>query len=268
MANYSNSLLKQIDTYQNKQLLKQNFRALDLDIYKDYIAKDINVNNLLTQSQKNVVEDTFYLQLTLITAIGVLVALPESISKWDLSALEEQSLSEKWKENVKAGPVWDEDEFAINYIGHPLSGAWYYTMARNNGLDPFGSFIYSVFVSSIIWEYGYEAFAEIPSIQDLISTPVLGSLLGEYFYYLEGEIDKNRGLVFGSKYLGNFSYFAIDPLGNIADGIGGFIGASVTMRFQTYQPYNNKAQTSYDKALQKPEQFSSYDYGVIINLEY
>ncbi len=196
------------------------------------------------------------------------MALPESISKWDLSALEDKSLTDRWKEHVAAGPVWDEDEFFINYVGHPLSGAWYYTMARNDGLSPFGSFMYSVFVSSIVWEYGYEAFAEIPSIQDLISTPVIGSLMGEYMYYLESEIDKNHGAILSSKYLGNFAYFAIDPLGNIANSIGGFFDISLTMRFQTYQLYNSRKLSNYNKALQKPQQFSNYDYGVIINLEY
>jgi len=222
----------------------------------------------MSSSQKKVLEDTAYLQLTLITAIGVLAALPESISKWDLSALEDQSLSERWKENVNAGPVWDEDDFFINYVGHPVSGAWYYTMARNDGLEPWDSFMYSFFISTFVWEYGYEAFAEIPSIQDLFSTPVIGSMMGEYFYYLQGVLDKNNGLVFDSKYLGNLSYFFIDPFGNIAKGIGNFLNLSVTMRFQTYQPYNSINQSLYNQYINKPDQFHSFDYGFILNLEF
>ncbi len=185
-----------------------------------------------------------------------------------MDALNEKPLTERWKENVAAGPVWDSDNFYINYLGHPFSGAWYYTMARNDGIDVYGSFLYSAFVSTFIWEYGYEAFAEIPSIQDLISTPVIGSFMGEYMYYLEGELDKNRGYIFGSKYLGNIAYFAIDPLGNIADGIGGLFDVSVTMHFQTYQLYNSLELSHYNRALQKPQEFRNYDYGVVLNFAY
>ena len=141
-------------------------------------------------------------------------------------------------------------------------------MARNDGLEPFDSFLYSLFISTFVWEYGYEAFAEIPSIQDLISTPVIGSFMGEYFYYLEGELDKNRGLLFGSKYMGNITYFLIDPLGNIADGIGNWFNVKLTMRFQTYQTFNYVNQLDYNRNIQKPKQFSSDNYGVIINLEF
>jgi len=194
--------------------------------------------------------------------------MPESVTNWDKNSLEETSLWDKWKANVKAGPVWDEDDFVINYIGHPVSGAWYYTMARNDGIDPLGSFLYSVFVSTFVWEYGYEAFAEIPSIQDLISTPVIGSLMGEYMYRLGKDIDKNGGEVLGSRFLGSFSYFLIDPLGNIGNGIGDVLDLSVTMKYQTFQPYNNINQQTYNRSIEKPSQFASFDYGFMINVEF
>ena len=82
---------------------------------------------------------------------------------------------------------------AINYLGHPISGAVYYVMARNDGLNPFESFIFSTLMSSFFWEYGYEAFAEIPSMQDLVSTPIVGAFMGEYMHYLEGVLDENGG---------------------------------------------------------------------------
>ncbi|MEA1892576.1 MAG: DUF3943 domain-containing protein [Campylobacterota bacterium] len=196
------------------------------------------------------------------------MVLPESITKWNLDVLDDASLSQRWKNNVKAGPVMDEDDFFINYIGHPVSGAWYYTMARNDGLDPFESFLFSTFVSTFIWEYGYEAFAEIPSIQDLIATPIVGSLLGEYFIYLEKQIDKNSGKIWGYQSLGSISYFLIDPIGNMSNGLSNFFDLSVTMKFQTYQLSNSINQTNYNIALNKPTEFSNFDYGVILNFEF
>ncbi|WP_203249645.1 MULTISPECIES: DUF3943 domain-containing protein [Cysteiniphilum] len=64
------------------------------------------------------------------------------------------------------------------YIGHPYAGAIYYMAARDSGFGEFESFLYSAFISTFFWEYGVEAFAEVPSIQDLIVTPVDGWLLG------------------------------------------------------------------------------------------
>ena len=52
---------------------------------------------------------------------------------------------------------FDEDDAIINYVGHPVSGAIYYTMARNDGLDPFESFLFSTLMSSFFWEANIEA---------------------------------------------------------------------------------------------------------------
>jgi len=249
-----------------KRLLQQEFHNLYCN--SDYESQNINVNEQLSSSERKLAEGSLYLQFTLISTIGFITLLPESVSNWDVDALKEESLPQKWKKNVKAGPVWDEDDFFINYVGHPVSGAWYYTMARNDGIDPFGSFLYSAFVSTFVWEYGYEAFAEIPSIQDLFSTPIIGSLMGEYFYYLETKIDANSGLVLNSKILGNISYFFLNPFGSMANGISSWLDMSVTMKFQTYQVNNSKENLQYNEIIQKPVEISHYDYGVTLNLEF
>jgi hypothetical protein len=162
----------------------------------------------------------------------------------------------------------DEDDWVINYVGHPISGAIYYSMARNDGLDPFESFLFSSFMSTFVWEYGYEAFAEVPSVQDLWSTPVIGSFMGEGMYLLEKELDKNHGLIYGSRVLGNISYCLLDPMGRIAEGIGGFLDLDVTLRYQTYQPYNYQKQEIYDKVINKPVEFDALNYGFILNIEF
>jgi len=267
LANEDTNFYQEVKDYQYTELLKQNFVALDADKDKDYVPQNINVNELLSSPSKKVAKDTVYLQFLLIGTIGVLYMMPDSVTNWD-SSDNDQSLSEKWKENVKAGPVMDEDDFVINYIGHPVSGAWYYTLARNDGYDELDSFLYSVFLSTFVWEYGYEAFAEIPSIQDLFSTPIIGSIMGEGMYYLEKQLDANHGIIWGSKYLGNVSYFFLNPFGQIANGMSDYLDMSVTMRFQTYQKQSYMAQMQYDRTISKPPQFYNPYYGVLIDLEF
>ena len=250
------------------ELLKQQYTSLDSDLYRDYIPYNINVNDNLTQSEKKIIEDTLYLQGVMLTTIGVLYMLPESVTKWDPEEANGKNLGKKYKDNISDAPIIDEDEFVINYIGHPVSGAIYYSMARNDGLDPFQSFMFSFIMSSFVWECGYEAFAEIPSIQDLISTPIVGALMGEYMYYLEKELDKNSGLIWGSSSLGNISYFLLNPMGRAADGLSEWLNINVTMKFETYQELTMLKQEQYNISLNKPYQFDSFNYGVMINLEF
>jgi hypothetical protein len=247
-------------------LLKPNYIVLDSKNNLDYVPYNININEQLSQPQRKLVEDTLYMQVFMLGTMAVLVALPESISNWDLDELQEKSLSQRWKEHVEAGPVWDKDDFFINYIGHPVSGAWYYTMARNDGCDPFESFLYSSFISTFVWEYGYEAFAEIPSIQDLFATPIVGSFLGEYFHYLEIKLDKNKGEVLGSKTLGNISYFFLDPIGKVTHELSDFFDVSVTMKIQAYNSVINKEYQTYNEYIvQKPVEFYEPNYTLVTN---
>ena len=174
----------------------------------------------------------------------------------------------KWKEHVKEGPVWDKDDFAINYIGHPVSGAWYYMMARDYGISPEGSFLYSVFLSTFIWEYGYEAFAEIPSWQDIFSTPIVGSIMGEGFYFLEKKIDKNEGKVFNSKTLGSISYFLLNPIGNISNGLSELFNIHATLRYETYQAHYS-IQREYQYIFQeKPTLTRDQNFALILNIDF
>ncbi|QOP40209.1 DUF3943 domain-containing protein [Sulfurimonas marina] len=260
------NIYKEINLYKNNSLLNPNYQLLN--IQTDYDPNNINVNNLLTQPQRDLVEGTFYTQILMIGTVGLLYVMPESVSKWDKNALEEKSLGDRWKDHVKAGPVWDKDDFAINYIGHPVSGAWYYTMARGYGISPEGSFLYSAFLSTVVWEYGYEAFAEIPSWQDLFSTPIIGSLMGEGFYYLEKKIDRNEGKVLNSETLGDISYFLLNPIGNISNGLSNFFDLHTTLRIETYQPRYSMEQQYIYIYQEKPIVTRDQDFGLILTIEF
>jgi hypothetical protein len=155
-----------------------------------------------------------------VVTFGALWAMPESFTHWDKEAMKEKGIFYKWKENVKAGPVWDEDDFAMNYLAHPYCGGVYYMTARSSGFTIFESFSYSVIMSTFFWEYGIEAFAEIPSVQDLIFTPVVGSVVGEIFFITKKRIVRHDKKVLNSRFLGITSLFIIDPFNTVLDGFG------------------------------------------------
>ncbi|QKJ63938.1 DUF3943 domain-containing protein [Flavobacterium sp. M31R6] len=155
-----------------------------------------------------------------IVAFGILYAMPESVTNWDKQAMKENGITYKWKQNVKAGPVWDHDDWVLNYVTHPYAGGIYYMTARSSGFNIFESFLYSAFMSTCFWEYGIEAFAEIPSKQDLVVTPVLGSVVGEGFFYAKKSIFKHDKKVLKSKVLGYTCLALIDPFNTLLDGFG------------------------------------------------
>lgn len=104
-------------------------------------------------------KETRNMALLSLTIMGALYVMPESVSKWDKDEMKLKNLGSKWKENIKDSPIWDQDEWEINYIGHPYFGAAYYMVARNQGLNAFEAGAYSFLMSSFLWEMGIEAFA-------------------------------------------------------------------------------------------------------------
>lgn len=152
--------------------------------------------------------------------LGILYAMPADITGWDDEEGGIENLGEKWVDHITTGPQWDHDRSFFNWIGHPYVGAAYYMAARKSDFNQFDSFIYSAVMSSFFWEYGIEAFAEVPSVQDLIITPVLGSFLGEAFFIEEQRILKNDGRFLGSKFLGKTTLIVMDPIGTLAKIMG------------------------------------------------
>jgi hypothetical protein len=256
------SAKEDIFTHYKEYNLQKKFSSLDEDLHKDYVVKDINLNNQLDQREKRLFNDTMYLQVFMIGTIGVLAAMPTSVTNWDNAG--ERDLGQQWLDNVKAGPVWDEDDFFINYIGHPVSGAWYYMIAREDGYGVWESFFYSFFLSTFFWEYGYEAFAEIPSTQDLIFTPTVGALFGEGFWYMQNALDANRGVLLGSKILGNIAYFLLNPIKRITSSMDSFIDADIEFHYQVFQPPTLTHVSPYLRNID----YVPSNYGFIIDIKF
>ena len=143
-----------------------------------------------------------------LVGLMTLLALPESVTNWDKQEMKSEF---KWWENVKRKPVMDKDDAFLNYVTHPYWGMVYYVQGREAGYSKMDSIIIS-FLFSATWEYGIEAIAERPSIQDLIVTPLGGAIFGEYAYENIKDIQKNNYKVFDSTTLGYISVFILDPL--------------------------------------------------------
>lgn len=124
-----------------------------------------------------------------------------------------------WKKNVKKKPVWDKDIWLFNYLAHPYCGAIYYMIPKSNNFSNRYSFAYSVFVSTVLWEYGIEAFMEVPSIQDLIITPISGYFIGKKFNRITKKIILNNNRLMNSKKMGKLAIFLMNPVNTLAKKI-------------------------------------------------
>ena len=162
--------------------------------------------------------------------MAIIYALPESVSKWDRSEMTFSKLGGNWVDNNKAGPVWDQDEWQLNYIGHPYFGAAYYMVARNQGLTPLESGSYSFLMSTFLWEMGIEALAEIPSKQDLVITPLIGSVIGEAFFVWERRIQADNNELLGSRFLGKSMLLFLNPAGSLSNQINRALGDQTSIQ--------------------------------------
>jgi hypothetical protein len=170
--------------------------------------------------------DTIYFLSYQFVAIAILYVAPEKLSGWTQEDKDNWSIN-KWKENVKH-PIWDEDEWWVNYILHPYWGATYYTRAQERGFKRMQSFWYSVLLSTL-YEYGAEALFEPVSIQDLIVTPVAGSLLGEYLFNpIRKRIRAKEQLHWSDKAV----LLITDPLGVINEELNRIFGINTEVSFR------------------------------------
>lgn len=207
-----------IDTAFSYRVYKENFKFSPnkVNIYDAPYSMTANYPNY-----KRLALNTGVLYGAGFVTLGILQLLPEDATSWNKKEIMEVPPFRRWINNVKKGPVWDKDNAIFNYILHPYGGAAYYMGARSQGFNMFYSFLYSAGISTLFWEYGIEAFMEIPSLQDLIITPTAGTLIGEGFYILKRHIVSNDYKLFGSGFLGNVTAYLIDPVNEV---IGIFAG--------------------------------------------
>ncbi|OFZ18494.1 MAG: hypothetical protein A2X94_00695 [Bdellovibrionales bacterium GWB1_55_8] len=174
---------------------------------------------------REMVTDSGYYSVLAFGMFGVMLALPGDMMNWEGSKSDLiRNMPSNWQKNASSSPVMDKDGWAINLVGHPLSGAAAYGIARHNGTGIMGSFGYAVLMSTFLWEYGLESTVERPSIQDLLITPIVGSILGELFHRADKRITENEGKLLGSKKLGTAARLIMNPAIYMVEGLKGLAG--------------------------------------------
>ena len=81
------------------------------------------------------------------------------------------------------------------------------------------------------WEYGVEAFAEIPSWQDIFVTPFFGAVVGEIMLEQEQDIIDSGGEVLGSIFVGDITLFLLNPVGHIHGWVSNALGGSAEFTY-------------------------------------
>lgn len=180
------------------------------------------VNDGRTPDWNGLWRDTGLLIGSQFGAAGLIFLMPESVSNW--SSEQKNNSFKKYSANV-GNLVFDKDKFYINYVLHPYWGATYYTRGRERGLDKASAFVYSTLMSAV-YEFGVECFFEKPSIQDLIVTPVAGSLLGALIFEpLRDSIKHKQDL----SWYDHAALVLTDPLGVLSLGFEKLFGIKSTI---------------------------------------
>jgi hypothetical protein len=160
---------------------------------------------------------------------GILYLMPESMTGW--TEEDKKATVNKWAKNVKK-PHWDTDDLWLNYIAHPYWGATYYIRGRERGFGEFGSFWYSAALSSL-YEFGIECFFEQPSIQDLIFTPVGGTLIGKFVFEPIRENIKAKARL---RWYDHAGLILTDPLGALNSIFERALGIQSDIQVQFHSP--------------------------------
>lgn len=94
------------------------------------------------------------------------------------------------RHNLHSSWVVDKDPFNVNQFAHPYQGSVFYGLARSSGFDFWESTGYAL-AGSALWEVAGERTP--PSRNDLISTGVGGSFLGESLYRMSNLLLEQGG---------------------------------------------------------------------------
>ena len=126
-----------------------------------------------------------------ITMGTILFLAPESFTNWGKDdKLRIESILSQFGESYSNLPVIDDDDWPVNYIGHPYQGSFYYNSLRSQDVGFWYSSLFCL-GNTLLWEYVWEAGFEQPSMQDLIVTPLAGVLLGEAIHIATKTMSKN-----------------------------------------------------------------------------
>ena len=196
-------------------LISWNLKTPSTDLPESILSKRSNVPPLRNENarlSKKIGRAELFIGGVELVGITVLMLLPKEITKWS-----DDWAADAWrnvKRSITSLPVWDKDDWQLNYIGHPIAGSYYYNSLRSQNATVFQSFLFAT-AQSFIWEYIIEATAEKPSAQDLIVTPIVGTILGESTHLLTMNMRRN-----GFNFFEKAFVLIFNPLFVINNGFG------------------------------------------------
>jgi uncharacterized protein DUF3943 len=110
-------------------------------------------------------------------------------------------------QNFRKGWIIDTDPYWVNQFGHPYEGHAFYTAGRSTGHNFYESVGFA-FLGSIMWEQVMEI--QSPSVNDQVTTPFGGSVLGEVLYRLHRLVLDSGGE--NPSFWRQFAAFAVSPV--------------------------------------------------------
>ena len=194
---------------------KHSFKIPVINLHDSFVSKQSTIPYLRNEHAgiwKKVGRAELFIGGVELLGMAVLILMPKEVTKWS-----DDWAQDAWrnlKRSFSTTPVWDKDDWALNYIGHPIAGSYYYNALRSQNASRFHSFLFST-AQSFIWEYIIEGVAERPSAQDLFITPVVGSLLGEFTHQLTMSMRKN-----GFNFFEKVFVLLLNPMFVINNGFG------------------------------------------------
>lgn len=193
----------------------RNFKIPILNLHDSLLSKQSKTPLLRNQHGgiwKKVGRAELFIGGVELLGMGVLIMLPKEVTRWPPNWAEDAWLT--MKESFSNSPVWDKDDWHLNYIGHPVAGSYYYNALRSQDASVFHSFLFGT-AQSFIWEYIIEGMAEPPSAQDLIVTPIAGLILGESTHQLTMTMRRN-----GFNFFEKIFVLIFNPMFVINNGFG------------------------------------------------
>ena len=194
---------------------KHNFKIPIINLHDSFVSKQSTIPYLRNEHAgiwKKIGRAELFIGGIEVIGMTVLILLPKEVTKWSDNWA--QDALRNLKRSFSTLPVWDKDDWALNYIGHPIAGSYYYNALRSQNASRFHSFLFST-AQSFIWEYFIEGMAERPSAQDLFVTPVVGSLLGESTHMLTMSMRRN-----GFNFFEKVFVLLFNPMFVINNGFG------------------------------------------------
>jgi len=145
------------------------------------------------------------------------------------------------KNKFADGWYWDPNNFNTNTVYHLYAGAVYYQIARSNYYSIPESFLWS-FGGSLVWEY-FGEWREQVSLNDMIFTPTLGALTGEFFIQTANYIERNMkaGLLRGTL------MFILHPFGTINRWLDSSNSGDMRVRILFANPIQTTVQSKIER---------------------